>query len=53
MLQEPNRLRLDKLADHVAEDRTDSVKPFVCVTDIRQPSFVKENFLNDENCDCL
>lgn len=53
MLQESDGLRFDQLRYHVAEDRAHSVETFVCVADISQACFIKQNLLDDENGDSL
>lgn len=51
MLQKPNRLLVDQLSDHVAEDGANGVETLVCLADILQTHVVKQNLLNDENGD--
>lgn len=53
MLEQPHRLRLDKLIDHIAQDSTDGIETFVRMANIRQPGLVKEDFLDDEDGDGL
>ena len=53
VLEESDRLRLDELVDHVAEDGADGKKALVGVTNIREPGFVKKNLLHDKDCNSL
>lgn len=50
MFEESDSLRLDELIDHVAKDGTDGEKALIGVTDVREPSLVKEDLLYDEDC---
>jgi hypothetical protein len=50
MFEESDRLRLDKLIDHVAEDGADSEKALIGVTDVREPGLVEEDLLYDKDC---
>lgn len=49
VLKEPDRLLLDKLADHVTEDSANGVEALVSLTDVRKTNVVKENLLYDED----
>lgn len=53
VFEESDRLRLDKLVDHVAKDGADGEEALVGVTDVREPSLVEENLLHDKNCNRL
>ena len=53
MLQEPDRLLLHELGNHVAQDGPDSVKAFVGMANVRETDVVKKDLLNDENGDRL
>lgn len=53
MFEEPNRLGLDELVDHVAEDGTNGEEALVGVTDVGEPGLVKEDLLHDEDRDGL
>ena len=50
MFEESDRLRLDELIDHVAKDGADGEKALIGMTDVREPSLVKEDLLYDEDC---
>ena len=50
MFQQANSLLLDELIDHVAENRTDGVETLIGLADIRKANVVKENLLNNEDC---
>lgn len=49
MLQQTNRLCLNKLANHIAQNSSYSIKTFISGTDIGQPHFIQQNLLNDKN----
>ncbi len=49
MFEESDRLRLDKLIDHVAKDGADGEKTLVSVTDVREPGLVEEYLLHDKD----
>ncbi len=51
MLEQTHCLGLDQLVDHVAEDGSNGVEPLVRVANVRQPSLVQEDFLDDEDGD--
>jgi hypothetical protein len=53
MFEESDRLGLDKLVDHVAEDGTDGEEALVGVTDVGEPGLVKEDLLHNEDRDRL
>lgn len=53
MLQQSNSLRIDQIVDHRAQDGTDGVEAFVCLTDVCQPEIVEQNLLHDEDGDCF
>ena len=53
MLEQPNRLRLDELVDHVAEDGADGEEALVSVANVGQPRFVEQDLLDDEDGDRL
>ena len=53
MFEQPNRLRLDELVDHVAEDGADGEEALVSVANIGQPRFVEQDLLDDEDGDRL
>jgi hypothetical protein len=53
MFEESDRLGLDELVDHVAEDGTDGEEALVGVTDVGEPGFVKEDLLHNEDRDRL
>jgi hypothetical protein len=41
MLEQSNRLGLDKADDHVAEDCSNSVEPLIRGTDVPKPSVIE------------
>jgi hypothetical protein len=51
MLQQPNRLSLYKLIDHVAQHGADRIEPFVCMANIRQSCLVEQDLLDDKDGD--
>ncbi len=51
MLQEPSRLLLDQLSDHIAQDRTDGVEPLVRRADVVKAVIVEQYLLHDEDGD--
>jgi len=53
VLEESDRLRLDELVDHVAEDGADGEETLVGVTDVGKPGFVEEDLLHNKDCDCF
>jgi hypothetical protein len=53
VLEEADRLRLDELVDHVAEDGADGVEALVRVADVREPGLVEQDLLHDEDRDGL
>jgi hypothetical protein len=53
VLKQADRLLLDKLIDHVAEDRADGVKALVCLADICETNVVQQDLLNDKDGDRL
>ena len=48
VLQQPDRLLIHKLRNHVAQNGADGVESFVCVAYVSQPQIVQENLLHDE-----
>jgi hypothetical protein len=53
VFQQPNRLCLYKLIDHVAQHSTNRIEPFVGVTYVRQAGLIQKNLLDDENGNCF
>ncbi len=53
VLEETNCLCFDQLIDHVAENGSHGVEPFICVADIGQTRFIEEDLLDDKDCDCF
>ena len=53
VFEQANSLRLHKLIDHVAQNRSNRVKPFVCVADVGQAGLVKQDLLDNEDGDRL
>ena len=53
MLEQADRLSLDKLIDHVAQDSADRVESLVGVADVRQAGLVQEDLLDNEDGDRL
>ena len=53
MLQQADCLGLNKLVDHVAQDGSDSVEPFVGMTDIGETSLIQEDLLYNEDGNSL
>lgn len=53
MLQKSRSLLLDKLVDHVAQHRSDSIKTLVCRADVIESVVVEENLLDNEDGNSL
>lgn len=53
MLQEPNRLLLHQLSDHVAENGPDRVESFVSMANVSESGIVKKYFLHNKYGYCL
>jgi len=53
MFQEPHRLLLDELVDHVRQHGADGVEALVGLADVLQPEVVEEDLLHDEDGDCF
>ena len=53
MLQQPCRLLLDELRDHIAEHRAHSVETLVGSTYVVQSMIVEEDLLDNEDSDSL
>jgi hypothetical protein len=53
MLQQADSLLFHELVDHVAKDGTDSVEAFVGLANVRQANVIKQNLLDNEDCDSL
>lgn len=53
MLQQPDRLHLDKSANHVAQDCANSVETLVGGADVAQAGVIQEDLLHDEYGDGL
>ena len=51
MLQQPDRLLLHQLRDHIAQHRPDGVEALVGLADVRQAHVVQQDFLHDEDGD--
>lgn len=51
VFEEADRLGLDELVDHVAEDGADGEKAFVSVTNVGKSGLIEEDLLHDEDCD--
>jgi hypothetical protein len=51
MFQQSHSLLLHKLGDHVAQNRSHSVKSFVCSANICKTDIIKKYFLYNENGD--
>ncbi len=49
VLEQPDCLRLDELVDHVAENGPDGEEALVGMANISQPSFVEQDFLDNED----
>lgn len=49
VLEQSDRLLLDQLGDHIAEDSTHSIESLICRTNIRQADVIKKNLLHNEN----
>lgn len=53
MLQQPDRLLVYKLRDHIGEHGADSVETLVCLADVLQAHVVKQDLLYNEDGDGL
>jgi hypothetical protein len=53
MLEEPSRLLLDQLANHVAQNRADRIEPLIRRAYIIETVVVKQYLLNNEDGDGL
>lgn len=53
VLEQPNRLTLNELADHVAEDSPNGVKALVRLADVGQAKVVEQDLLDDKDSDRL
>ena len=53
VLEQPDRLLLHKLSDHVAQDRSNGVEPLVGRTYVRETDIVQQDLLHDEDGHCL
>lgn len=53
MLEQSDCLDFDEATDHVAQNGADGVEAFICSADVVQAGVVEEDFLHDENGDCL
>lgn len=53
MLQEPNGLLLDQLSDHIAENGSNRIEPFISMTNVSESSVVEENLLHNKYGHCL
>ena len=53
VLQEPDSLRFNELANHIAKDSNDCEEPLVCMANIREARFVQKDLLNNEDCNRL
>ena len=53
MLQQPNRLLLYQLGDHVTKHGADRIKALICLADVRQSHIVEQNLLDDKDGDRL
>jgi hypothetical protein len=51
VLEQPHGLLLYQLRDHVAQNRTDGVKPLVGVTNVRKSHIVQQYLLHNEDSD--
>jgi hypothetical protein len=49
VLQKSDRLLLDQLSDHVAEDSAHGIESLVCGTNVRQADVIEKNLLHNEN----
>ena len=53
MFQEPNRLLIHQLCDHVREDSSYGIESLVCLADILKSHIVEQYLLNDEDSNRL
>ena len=53
MLQQPHRLLIHELRDHIREHGAYSVETFVRLTDVLEAHVVEKDFLDDEDRDRL
>jgi len=49
MLEQPNRLLLHQLGNHVAEHSSYRIEPLVSLTDVGEPHIIQQDLLNDED----
>ena len=49
MLEQADGLGLHELVDHVAQNGANGVEPLISMTDVRQPGFVEEDLLDNED----
>ncbi len=49
MLEQPHSLLLNQLCDHIAQDRTYSVKPLICMTNVCKPYIIQQYLLHNED----
>lgn len=53
MFEEADSLSMSEIVDHESKYIYNGVEALVGMTNIGEPYFVEENFLNDENGDCF
>lgn len=53
MLQEPDGLLIDQLGHHVAQHSSNRIESLVCLANVLQAHVVKQDFLDNENRNCL
>jgi hypothetical protein len=53
MLEQSCCLLFYELRYHIAEDGSNSIKPFIRSTDVVQAMIIEKNLLDNENSDCL
>lgn len=49
MFEQPHRLTLHNLTDHVTQHRPHRIKPLVGLADVRQSHIIQQDLLNDED----
>lgn len=49
MLEQSDRLLLNQLSDHIAEDSAHGIESLICRTNVRQADVIKKNLLHNEN----
>jgi hypothetical protein len=53
MLQQPHRLLVNQLSNHITEYSTDGVEALVSLADVLQAHVIEQDLLNDEDSNGL